>query len=68
MEIKKINVLNFSNEEEKALEIVYDIFEDACDARLENKDCDGCPLCDNCPLNSGNRLQAMKNFIKKIAD
>lgn len=68
MEIKKVNVLNFSNEEEKALEVVYDIFEDACDARLEDKDCGGCPLGANCPLNSGNRLQAMKNFIKKIAD
>ena len=68
MEIKKINVLNFSNEEEKALEVVYDIFEDACDARLEDKDCDDCPLEKNCPLCNGNRVEAMKNFIKKIAE
>lgn len=65
MEIKKINVLTFNNEEEKALATIYEMFDIACDMR-ETDECDGCPLCNNCPLCNGNRVEAMKNFIKKI--
>lgn len=68
MEIKKITAIEFTTEEEKALELVYDMFDNACDARDEEKGCCGCPLFNNCPLGNGNRLQTMKNFIRKIAD
>ena len=66
MEVKVIKELSFSTEEEKALEVVYDIIDSACDAR-EGESCEDCPLDKNCPICNGNRIQAMKNFIRKIA-
>lgn len=66
MEIKKINVLTFNNEEEKALATIYEMFDIACDMREDEKGCHDCPLEKNCPLCNGNRVEAMKNFIKKI--
>lgn len=68
MEIKKTMEINFTEKEEEALKIVYDIFDNACDTREEEKGCGDCPLKDNCPLGSGNRVEVMKNFIKKIAE
>lgn len=68
MEIKKTMEIKFTEKEEEALKIVYDIFDNACDAREGEKGCHNCPLEKNCPLCSGNRVEAMKNFIKKIAE
>lgn len=62
--------MSFTEEEEKALAIVYDIFDNACEAREEDKGCEDCPFYNNCPLiiGKGSHIQAMKNFIKKIAE
>ena len=67
MNIRKTLELNFTPEDEKALEAVYDMFDKACDVK-ETDECEDCPLCNNCPLCNGNRIQAMKNFIRKIAE
>lgn len=70
MEIKKIVMeMSFTEEEEKALKMVHDMFDRACDVREGIKGCRDCPFYDgNCPLDNSNPIQAMKNFIKKIAD
>ena len=69
MEIKKVIMeMSFTEEEEKALEMVHDMFDKACDLREGVKGCRDCPFYGgNCPLGNSNRIQAMKNFIKKIA-
>lgn len=68
MNIIKTLEFNFTPEEEKALEIVYNIFDEACDIREDEKGCRNCPLEKNCPLSNGNRVEAIENFIRKIAD
>ena len=70
MEIKKIVMeMSFTEEEEKALKMVHDMFDRACDVREGIKGCRDCPFYDgNCPLDNSNPIQAMKNFIKKIAE
>lgn len=69
MEIKKTVIeMNFTEEEEKALVMVHNMFDKACDVREGIKRCCGCPFYGNCPLDNSNPIQAMKNFIKKIAD
>ena len=69
MEIKKTVIeMSFTEEEEKALELVYDMFDNACEARDKEKECYSCPFHNNCPLTDSNPIQAMKNFIKKIAE
>lgn len=69
MEIKKIVMeMSFTEEEEKALKMVHDMFDRACDVREGIKGCRDCPFYSNCPLDNSNPIQAMKNFIKKIAE
>ena len=60
--------MNFTEEEEKALKMVHDMFDEACNVREGMKGCRDCPFYGNCPLDNSNPIQAMKNFIKKIAD
>ena len=67
MSIIKTLEFNFTPEEEKALEMVYDMIDEACDAR-ESEECGDCPLYKNCPILNGDRIKAMKNFIRKIAE
>lgn len=69
MEIKKTVIeMSFTEEEEKALVMVHNIFDKACDVREGIKGCRDCPFYGgNCPLDNSNPIQAMKNFIKKIA-
>lgn len=69
MEIKKTVIeMSFTEEEEKALVIVHNIFDKACDVREGVKGCCDCPFYHNCPLDNSHPIQAMKNFIKKIAE